>query len=443
MAHTRPDGWRCALLFTCVAGILSLAVFVGGAAAPSEPPAAAPPSSTAPPQSETLELPAQTNPQSTDTDQPDSQSNPVTKPVIHRPKAAQRIVRIFHFDNRISSAIDTPEGWVRAQNDEKVPRIRPGFPIWNGAKIDFRVASKGRGSVRIPIDGGSASLRLKTGELPIFAGAKYVVRVMVRAEGLVYAKPRLVVRALDAQGVPILGSQRSVLVLHPTGDWQAAQVQLPNIFKNAAYMQIDLEVVQEREFRKPTMGKHQLWHEDYNASAWFDELVVLQMPQITLASTSPLNIVIRPDAPTLTATVRDLAAQDMIATFRLYDATRTLVDSTMLPITTGKATLTWKPHISQLGWYRVLLEISADKSTIAQKTSDFVWLAHPTPTDSRQYDQPSPAYTSPALNGTKPRPDHAAQPAIPFGLTLAKLPPASPTSHQHVLMGNSVSTSWE
>ncbi len=380
--------------------------------------------------SQTTTPPTATTPAETPTitDQPEVST---TNQPIHRPKAASRIVKIYDFEDRISSVIDIPKGWVRAQNDEKVPRIRPGFPIWNGAKLDFRVAANGKGSIRIPIDGGSASLRLKTGELPIFAGAKYKVTALVRSQGLVHARPRLVIRALDASGKPIPQSQTIAMVDHPSPNWQRVEAILLPIYDNAAYLQIDLEVVQERQFKKPILGKHQVWQEDFNAAAWFDSITVMQVPQVYLTTTSPLNIVARPEHPTLIAKVRDLTAQHMQATIRVADASGRIIDTTLMPITTGKATLTWTPTLDTLGWYTTTIDILSDEGIIASKHCDFLWLASD-PSANRNYQ------TGPAFAGKSTGAQAQATRSIPFGLTLDQTPPLDPQAigraltHTHI-----------
>ena len=254
------------------------------------------------------------NPQPT----PEPVQSPVQSPSQdangERPRAAQRIVKVFDFEEWLTNALEVPEGWVRAQDDPLVPRIRPGFPIWNLGKLDYEVAANGRGSVRLAIEGGSASLRLRPGVLPIFPMGQYSVRVLVKGEGLIDARPRLTVRALDSRGVPIPESERSLVASTIHADWRPMEVVLPGLFPDAAYLQIDLEVVA------------------------------------------------RPASPVLSVTLRDHAAQDMRAEVRVYDARRRLVDSMERLITSGRTAWEWQPALAELGWYRAVVTISAEGS---------------------------------------------------------------------------------
>ncbi len=357
------------------------------------------------------------NPQPT----PEPVQSPVQSPSQdangERPRAAQRIVKVFDFEEWLTNALEVPEGWVRAQDDPLVPRIRPGFPIWNLGKLDYEVAANGRGSVRLAIEGGSASLRLRPGVLPIFPMGQYSVRVLVKGEGLIDARPRLTVRALDSRGVPIPESERSLVASTIHADWRPMEVVLPGLFPDAAYLQIDLEVVQPCEFQAEALPGHRVWPQDFEGTAWFDDVVVMQAPQLALRTTSPLEVVARPASPVLSVTLRDLAAQDMRAEVRVYDARRRLVDSMERLITSGRTAWEWQPALAELGWYRAVVTISAEGSLVSSETCDFVWVDEPR--------QPARAYESgPAFTGVQT--DATSRAWRPFGVELSTLPPAEP-----------------
>ena len=334
-----------------------------------------------------------------------------------RPKAAQRVVKSFDFEEWLTNPLEVPAGWVRAQHDPLVPRDRPGFPIWNKPALDYDVAARGDGSVRLPIKGGSASLRLNPGVLPIFPLGRYSITAKVRSEGLLHARPRLVVRALDGTGKPIAGSERLTIADSVGSQWQPIGVELPGFFAEAAYLQIDLEVVQPREFLPETVPGHQVWEEDFEGAAWFDDVIVMQVPQLYLKTTSVLNVVARPDVPVLAAELRDLAAQDMTATIRVYNASRELIDTTQRQIVTGRSAWEWKPELGALGWYRAVIDITAEGRVISTEACDFVWVDEP--------EHAQPDYdTGPAFSGVQTKPTGRAW--RPVGVELRSLPPATP-----------------
>jgi len=326
-------------------------------------------------------------------------------------------VRLFDFEERLTNPLEIPDGWIRAQHDEVVPRIRPDFPIWNQGELDYSFAWRGEGSVRLGVAGGSASLRLQPGVLPIFPLGEYAVRAMVRTEKLTHSRPRLALRALDVHGRPVPGSERSTVIEPLSNDWQLVEVRLPGLFEDAAYLQIDLELVQAREFGRAVAGEHQVWQEDFDGVAWFDEVAVIQMPQVTLACASPLGVVTRPDRPVLHADVRDLAAEQMHATLRVYDSDRRLLDTQERAITTGRIAWDWSPRLTDLGWYRASIDVSAEGRLISSETCDFIWV-ETAPGAEPRYDsgpQFSGAATAARSSGWRP-----------MALELTALPAATP-----------------
>ncbi len=335
-----------------------------------------------------------------------------------RPRAAQRIVRVFDFEEQFTNALDLPAGWVRAQHDPLVPRDRPGFPIYDRARLEYEdPAHGGAGSVSFEIEGGSGSLRLNPGQLPIFPMGQYLIRASYRCEGLVHARPRLVVRALDGRGEVIPGSERSAVAEEIDGRWRELAVELPGKFPDAAYLQIDLEVVQPVEFRPERLPGHQVWEQDFDATVWFDDVVVAQMPQLSMRTGAALNVIARPGAPSLHTELRDLAAQDMTATIRVFDSRRELAASMERAITSGRVVWDWTPELDELGWYRAVVEIRSGTGLIASETCDFVLVAEPE-TGRRAYTA-GPAFTGMATRAT-------ARSWRPVGIELTVLPPGSP-----------------
>lgn len=334
-----------------------------------------------------------------------------------RPQAAQRIVKVFDFEEPDDGPLALPSGWFRAQEDPLVPRVRPGFPIWNRGSLDGSVSARGSGSVRLTARGGSASLRLRPGMVPIFPQGEYRVSAMVRCEELTHARPRLVVRALDRRGEPIGESQRSTVLERPAPEWQAIHVTLPGVFSEAAYLQIDLELVQPREYVERAPREHQVWREDFDAVAWFDEVAVTQVPQLHLSTDAPTNVITRPDGPALHVELRDLAAEHLTATIRVFDARRRLVDTSTRSITTGREAWSWSPALEELGWYRAVVDVASGPRLIASESTDFLWLEAPR---ARR----TAVRTGPAFDGgrTRARPERAAG----LALQLHTLPPGSP-----------------
>lgn len=296
-------------------------------------------------------------------------------PLGQRPTAAKRIARVFDFEEFGANPTPVPAYWVRGQDDPAAGRERHGFPIWNAAELDDKVAFRGKASVRLPIDGGSASLLLEKGVLPVFQNADYLVSAMVKTQGLQHARARIVVRFLDRAGEPIRDSEAvSDAVVSPTG-WTEIAVDLEGRFDNAAYAQIDLQVVQPEEQGGPNpLGARQIWPQDYKGAAWFDDVTIAQLPRIELSSASPCNIFAESQAPELAVVIRDLTGESLRARVAVYDGDGRLIDSLERPVSSGRSRASFRPRLPGLGWYRAILTVNSAERVVGDAWIDFAWL---------------------------------------------------------------------
>lgn len=295
---------------------------------------------------------------------------------IERPRSAGRVVRLFDFEEARTNPFPVPRFWRRAQGDAAgvTGAPRPGFPLWNQAALDYRIAARGQGSLRLAVNGGSACLRLEPGVLPIFPSADYTVSAMIRTDGVEHSRARLVVRFLDNANRPIPGSEAAGDFVGRTDGWTPVTVQAPGDFEHAAYLQVDLELLQPARFREPTLGAHQVFPEDFAAAAWFDDVTVAQLPRITLSTQTPANVVVHPLEPELRLGVRDLAGESLRARTTVYDLDGRVVDADERAVGMGLAAWTWTPRVEALGWYRASLEVLSGPTRVGTASVDFVWL---------------------------------------------------------------------
>jgi hypothetical protein len=243
--------------------------------------------------------------------------------VADRPAAATRIVKRFGFDDRPDNPIGLPPNWIRAQHDPGVPRDRPGFPIWNEARVDLdRPAFAGDGSVVLPTRGGSTSLLLDPGVIAVLPTASYLVAAQVNGSGLEHARARVVVRVLDQRGDPIPGATAQSAAVAPGAGWTPIAVAIAADDPASAFLEIELLLLQPREFQRMPLLPEDLhvWPADYSGSIHFDEVTVLQMPSVHLTSPEPSNIIASDTPPELDVRLRDLAGEPLTADITVQDA---------------------------------------------------------------------------------------------------------------------------
>ena len=305
-----------------------------------------------------------------------------------RPASAGRVVRLFDFEERDTNPIEVPAGWLRGQDDPEV-RTRPGFPAWNRAALDYTSeAVSGIGTARLPTSGGSTSLLLRSGVVGVFPGADYLATARVRTQGLTHARAMLVARLLDQQGNAIAGSEVRSEPMHTRGAWRRATVTVRGDFDDAAFLQSELLLLQPEQLADITAGRFEsphpefpsdaelrVWSEDYTGDAWFDDLAVIQLPRIEIATTSSGNVIAAPADPELAIAVRDLTGENLTAELTVADINGTVVAQQARTLPGGRMAEDWTPELPRYGWYRATVALTSVDGPVGSASVDFAWLA--------------------------------------------------------------------
>lgn len=300
---------------------------------------------------------------------------------VNRPAYSGRVVRAFDFEEMYTNSLPIPRGWIRAQHDPDVPRDRPGFPIWNGAELDYSSpAYSGKGSVHLPTAGGSTSLILRHGELTVFPNADYMISARVRTDGLNYAKARMVATLIDRAGNEVEGGTVSTRLVRTRGEWDQISMFIEGTDPRTAFVQLELQLLQpEQQPRARKMKPFTVWSQDFEGGAWFDDVIVAQVPMIGLDTGTPGNVVVGDDPPVLNMTVRDLTGDDLSSYIRVYDASGVLVDQQGSGGRIGGGELgeRWSPELPGFGWYSAVFDVMSgrgdDVHLVGRKELDFIW----------------------------------------------------------------------
>lgn len=289
-------------------------------------------------------------------------------PAPDRPPSARRVVRLFTFDEP-DNPDPVPAHWRRAQDDPAPGGLRrPGFPAFNKAAFDSANVVSGEAAVKLPTLGGSTALRLQGGEVPVFPDADYAVSARVRTRGLEHARAFLTARLLDQKLDPIPGAEaRSEPVLAEDA-WADARVVLHVRDDRAAWLQIDLELLQPRQFQEPPAGPaalHHVWREDVAGAAWFDDVAVGLLPRIqfsaALINAHPTAVYTAgaAPAPELRLLARDQGGEALTGALRVLDIDGRTVAQRSLPIDPSGRPDSWAPALPGPGWYRATLDVLA------------------------------------------------------------------------------------
>lgn len=311
---------------------------------------------------------------------------------INRPQAAGRLVRVFNFEERDTNPGEVPELWFRAQDDPQGER-RAGFPAWNMGTVVYRqdgaTPFAGDGVVCLPTRGGSTSLMLGSGAVPVFSNADYRVSVKVRTSGLSHAGAAIVATLLDDSGKEVPGSEVRAGPVRAEKDWGTLAVEVIGRGGAAAWLQIELLLLQPEQAALGEPGApHQVWAQDHSGQAFFDDLLVLQLPRVEIVPSSPGGVVVSPEVPRVTVQVRDLTGEKLTVVSEALDAQGRVVDSGEHAGGSGLITMSWQPKLPRLGWYRVRVRVKAGERMVDEAHTDLVWVGGATASTSGEAHSP-------------------------------------------------------
>ncbi len=292
-------------------------------------------------------------------------------------EATRREVARFDFEEASFNPDPVPQFWFRAQDDPGVPRSRPGFPRFNEAEFDHTVAATGTSSVRLPTRGGSTSLRLMPGTIPVFPGADYAVSAKVRTAGLVNARAAITVRLLREDRSPIPDTERRSTPVLADNAWTALSIPVATDAPGAAFLQIDLELLQRSQLAgsssTPEGVANVIAFEDISGSVWFDDVIVDLIPRTQLSTQAPGNVVPGSERPSVSYRIRDLVAEPLDARILVVDASGDVIAEHQESVIGDGREHRWQPDLPGFGPYRVTLDILQGDRSIDRRDLAFVW----------------------------------------------------------------------
>ena len=283
---------------------------------------------------------------------------------------SRRVVRQFNFDDP-DNPDPVPPRWFRVYDNAQGERF-PGFPPFNLAVLDPTVATSGTTSVKLPTRGGSTRLRVNPGEIAVFSDADYAVTAQVRTSDLQHARAFVVARLLDQQLRPIPGAEfRSEPVVSPNL-WTPVRVVVPGNHPGAAWMQLDLELLQPRQFEAPgALAQFKVWREDVDGAAWFDDVAVGMVPRTRFFFSHPSGLAVGSEKPALNVQVRDDGGTELTAVLRVFDTEGRTVASQTMRVDPSARVTTWVPKLPGFGWYRAVLDIESVGASLSRNEFTF------------------------------------------------------------------------
>lgn len=284
------------------------------------------------------------------------------------------VIRRFDFNERpLGNFEETPAAWERLTG--------PGLPAHAIARIDDE-EGRPAPSVRLGLAGigSNVALEYRGRDIEVEPGANYRVRALVRASGLRHARAFVAAFIVNAAGERIPGSEAvSELVGGAANDesWRPIELVCSNLTRDGRTLRLQLWILQAHLFRAAHDERiAPIQAEDVRAAVWFDELVVMRIPQLQARLSVTGNILKRDEAaelilecPGLTVgqsnvelAVRDRGGRELVA------------DSLRLDLAAGGGGRWPIPRLPP-GWYAVTARVSAGGVTAIDAYIPFAVLA--------------------------------------------------------------------
>jgi len=295
----------------------------------------------------------------------------------------QRILRNIDFEERrLGNEEDLPMHWVKLTG--------PGLPHYVNGVLATDFAHSGNYSFRLDLNGGSLIYRYEAGQIPVRPGGHYRVEGYVRTTVLENARVRMTAYLADMDGHPIektITHSELYAAKTPNEGWKKLVIELPVDAPTAASLVLEVGLLQPSIYAPNTLGDRALFSQDIRGSAWFDDIVVSQVPQVTLSTDRPGNIFRRSDPLRLTVVVNDRNTDDLAAQLVIKNALGKVVfqRSGALDMSTSKDLPTGsKQMILSLpdlvpGWYRAALVMTSQGTYVGEEGVDLVRLADDAP----------------------------------------------------------------
>lgn len=294
------------------------------------------------------------------------------------PLTPKRLVELFDFEDmndqgvKLGRGLALPPGWYpmgrdpqsRDPNFTRLPlhdRLsrRPGFPMHNLVRYSaMGDAASEDFSLHLAIDGGSAGAFLQVGALPAVPGSDYLISGKVRTAKLEHAAARVRAYFIDASGQRLEPTLRVTPRLRTAGAWTEIELILPGVFHDAAYIGIEVELVQPSPDPRNVLGNQQIVLTDVVGEAWFDDIAVWQLPHVQITTGSRVNVTRSNTGPFWDVSVRDLVGGKLISQVTVYDHNMDVVLQDRRPMGWGApSNWRWSPTLPGYGWYLTELAV--------------------------------------------------------------------------------------
>lgn len=208
-----------------------------------------------------------------------------------------RTLKTFDFEEvALGNFENTPMFWSKV--------VGPGYPAYSSGAFDHEVTRSANSSFKLQTAGGSVAYRFSPPaekRIPIYPDADYYILAFVRTSQLKHARADLAAWFVDDQGKLVLNTEMHSRAFQTEATkepdaWQVLYIYMPGPTAGGPKPQptgkgmslaLQVGILQPQQLgavagggEAEDLGKFSLYQQDIRGAAWFDDIVVFQLPRV-------------------------------------------------------------------------------------------------------------------------------------------------------------------
>lgn len=261
-----------------------------------------------------------------------------------------------------------------------IPLRRPDFPHYASGGFDFNVGRDAPPSFHLSCEGRSVAFVYSGPGTRVRTNSEYRIEGFIRPDRLVNARACLSAHWIDKDGKDIADSLVRSRFVGGSADgdaWVQVELRLPPAPPAAHTVGLVAWVLQEAQWDPDAPGPRRILSTDVQAGAWFDDLRVVRMPRMELATSSPANVLSPRSPQELRVLLADPDDSSLTGRVTVTDVEGHVVATHSVRVVLDAFAEPRRISVRDLppGLYHAVFEVASGSTSIARQEVTFAILA--------------------------------------------------------------------